>query len=86
MYCMEYLQKNLDWLEERLAPLAAEGYYILFDCPGQAELYTHHEAFFAIVQRLQKLGYNVRIGGGGEGGGNCCVADVRSRGSFICSL
>ena len=60
MYCLEYLEKNLDWLEEKLAPFRDAGYYFLFDCPGQAELYTHHEAFFRIVQRLMKLQYNVR--------------------------
>lgn len=50
----------MDWLEEKLAPFRDAGYYFLFDCPGQAELYTHHDAFFRIVQRLMKLQYNVR--------------------------
>jgi hypothetical protein len=36
------------------------GHYFLFDCPGQAELYTHHTSFFNIAQRLQKLNYRVR--------------------------
>jgi GTPase SAR1 family protein len=57
MYCLEYLEKNLDWLEEQLAAYA--GYYFIFDCPGQAELYTHHSAFPAIVARLQKLDYRL---------------------------
>jgi hypothetical protein len=59
MYCLEYLEANLDWLEERLAGFP--GYYVLFDCPGQAELYTHHASFFRIVRRLQKLEYRVRV-------------------------
>jgi GPN-loop GTPase len=59
MYCLEYLHANLDWLEDRLAPFRDAGYYFLFDCPGQAELYTHHEAFWRIVQRLGKQDYNV---------------------------
>lgn len=35
MYCIEYLERNLDWLLDRLAPLAEAGAYFIFDCPGQ---------------------------------------------------
>jgi GTPase SAR1 family protein len=34
--------------------------YILFDCPGQVELFTHHASLRNIFYRLQKLGYRVR--------------------------
>nr|KAG5695536.1 hypothetical protein BaRGS_008039 [Batillaria attramentaria] len=33
MYCMEYLEKNLDWLRDRLAKLRDR--YLIFDFPGQ---------------------------------------------------
>ncbi|OWK12796.1 GPN2 [Cervus elaphus hippelaphus] len=33
LYCMEYLEANLDWLRAKLDPL--RGHYFLFDCPGQ---------------------------------------------------
>jgi GPN-loop GTPase len=33
--------------------------YVLFDCPGQVELFTHHESLRKIFARLQKLGYRV---------------------------
>lgn len=33
MYCMEYLEKRLDWLLEKLRTLS--DYYLIFDCPGQ---------------------------------------------------
>ena len=33
MYCMEYLEQNLDWLLEQLKKL--QGKYFLFDLPGQ---------------------------------------------------
>ncbi|CAK9784076.1 GPN-loop GTPase 3-like protein [Cutaneotrichosporon oleaginosum] len=39
VYCFEYLLDNLDWLEEELG--AYEDEYLIIDCPGQIELYTH---------------------------------------------
>jgi len=35
-------------------------HYILFDCPGQVELYTHHESMRNIAVQLQNKGYRVR--------------------------
>ncbi|XP_072178408.1 GPN-loop GTPase 2-like [Diadema setosum] len=52
VYCMEYLEKNLDWLKNQLDAL--KDHYLLFDCPGQVELYTHHNSVRNIVTQLQK--------------------------------
>jgi GTPase SAR1 family protein len=52
MFCIELLAKNLAWLDERLAPLA--GRYVIFDCPGQVELYTHHAAMRTVVEHLER--------------------------------
>ena len=57
IYCMEYLEKNLDWLQEQLK--AFEDHYFLFDCPGQVELYTHNTAIRNIVAQLGK--WNFRL-------------------------
>jgi len=57
MYCMEYLLANIDWLLAKLA--AFKGRYFLFDCPGQIELYTHHDCMHQIVQQLQKENYRL---------------------------
>ncbi|XP_063810781.1 GPN-loop GTPase 2 isoform X2 [Pseudophryne corroboree] len=54
LYCMEYLQGNLDWLRDRL--LSLRGSYLLFDCPGQVELYTHHPALPKILKQLETWG------------------------------
>lgn len=35
--------------------------YILFDCPGQVELFTHHSSLRNIFFKLQKLGYRVSL-------------------------
>ncbi|KAK8869596.1 hypothetical protein IAR55_000163 [Kwoniella newhampshirensis] len=39
IYCFEYLLNNLDWLEDELG--SYEDDYLIIDCPGQIELYTH---------------------------------------------
>lgn len=33
--------------------------YFLFDCPGQVELYTHHESMTRILERLNKEAFRV---------------------------
>jgi GPN-loop GTPase len=33
--------------------------YILFDCPGQVELFTHHDSLKRIFKKLEKLDYRV---------------------------
>ncbi|CCU99754.1 unnamed protein product [Malassezia sympodialis ATCC 42132] len=52
LYCMEYLEHNLDWLEARLAALEHD--YVIFDLPGQVELTTNHPSLTRILERLQK--------------------------------
>jgi len=59
IYCMEFLEKNSVWLKEKLQPLLDDGYYCLFDCPGQVELYTHHNSVKMVFQSLGKL--NLRL-------------------------
>jgi hypothetical protein len=55
---MEFLEKNMDWLKGKLDAL--QGKFLLFDCPGQAELYTHHQSVQHILEQLQKWNYRVR--------------------------
>eukprot|EP00322_Chrysochromulina_rotalis_P006073 CAMPEP_0115859832 /NCGR_PEP_ID=MMETSP0287-20121206/16818_1 /TAXON_ID=412157 /ORGANISM="Chrysochromulina rotalis, Strain UIO044" /LENGTH=278 /DNA_ID=CAMNT_0003314143 /DNA_START=40 /DNA_END=876 /DNA_ORIENTATION=- len=58
IYCMEYLVDNIDWLEEALDELGPEE-YVIFDCPGQIELYSHVPAMATIVSELQRLGFRI---------------------------
>lgn len=53
VYCMEYLEQNLDWLLGQLHS-KAKGKYVLIDFPGQVELYTHNECVRKIIDRLEK--------------------------------
>lgn len=56
MYAMEYIEVNLDWLvtKIRAATQGSAVPYIIFDCPGQVELYTHHDVMTKITQQLVK--------------------------------
>lgn len=57
LYAMEFLEKNGKWLETKLKEHSNK--YVLFDFPGQIELYTHNECIRNIVQMLIKKGYRV---------------------------
>lgn len=74
VYCMEYLENNMSWLQEALKPLECAhqccllrlrslsvraAKYLLFDFPGQVELFTHHQSVRNIVQQLQKWKFQV---------------------------
>lgn len=57
VFCIEYLLENSDWLRDKLGE--QEDDYILFDCPGQIELYTHLSAMKKLVKQLQDWNFNV---------------------------
>ncbi|KAM9887143.1 hypothetical protein OXX69_013407, partial [Metschnikowia pulcherrima] len=54
MFAIESLKENA--MDEIMATWADLGRdtYLLFDCPGQVELFTHHTAFFQMFKRLEK--------------------------------
>jgi len=56
VYCMEYLLSNLDWLQEHLDSFDEDEYLIL-DCPGQLELYTHIPLMRNLIDRMRMWGY-----------------------------
>ncbi|KAI9171333.1 GPn-loop GTPase 3 like [Paramyrothecium foliicola] len=55
IYCFEFLMENLDWLTEALDSVTEE-YLIIFDMPGQIELYTHVPILPALVRFLSQPG------------------------------
>lgn len=57
VFAMEFLLENLDWLEGVLGE--DEDDYILFDCPGQIELYTHMPVMRKLVDQLQEWNFRV---------------------------
>ena len=56
VYCMEYLLQNMDWLQEKLDEYDDDEYLII-DCPGQIELYTHIPVMNKIIDQLRTWGY-----------------------------
>ncbi|XP_014672319.1 PREDICTED: GPN-loop GTPase 3-like isoform X2 [Priapulus caudatus] len=57
VFCMEYFAQNFDWLQEQLGD--GDDDYILFDCPGQIELYTHLPVMRQLVDCLQSWDFRV---------------------------
>ncbi|KAI9767234.1 MAG: ATP binding protein [Geoglossum simile] len=55
VYCFEFLLENLDFLTEPLDPLTEE-YLIIFDMPGQIELYTHIPILPTLIKHLTRTG------------------------------
>ncbi|KAI1208322.1 GPN-loop GTPase [Annulohypoxylon truncatum] len=55
IYCFEFLMENLDFLTEALESLTEE-YLIIFDMPGQIELYTHVPILPALTKFLTRSG------------------------------
>ena len=58
IYCMEHLIENIDWLMEELSEFADDS-FILFDCPGQIELYSHLDVMTRLANTIKKGGYNL---------------------------
>lgn len=58
VYCMEHLFHNSDWLHDAIESFGEEEYVIL-DCPGQIELFSHLPIMRNIGQLLVSWGYRV---------------------------
>lgn len=50
LYCMEFLEKNIDWLINQIQGDNSTDF--IFDLPGQVELYCHHESLTNIFAKL----------------------------------
>lgn len=60
IYCMEYLLENMDWLEEELNKFDDDEYLVL-DCPGQIELYTHAPIIKRVIDQMMTWGHGSRM-------------------------
>jgi GTPase SAR1 family protein len=41
VYCLEYLETNVDWLKQKLAAPELAGHYFIFDLPGQGRAFNY---------------------------------------------
>ena len=57
LFSMEYIESHMDELRDQIV---SRGAYVIFDCPGQVELYTHHSSFRNIVNEITKWGIQVK--------------------------
>uniref|UniRef100_A0A023F8K0 GPN-loop GTPase 3 n=1 Tax=Triatoma infestans TaxID=30076 RepID=A0A023F8K0_TRIIF len=57
VYCMEYFLENPEWLKDNLGE--DDGDYILFDCPGQIELYTHMTTVKQFISLLKNMNFHI---------------------------
>ena len=55
IFCFEFLLQNLDFLSQAIEPLSEE-YLIIFDLPGQIELYTHIPLLPELTRYLSRMG------------------------------
>ncbi|KAF1354109.1 hypothetical protein EJ07DRAFT_168489 [Lizonia empirigonia] len=60
IYCFEFLMENLDFLTDPLEEVT-EDYLIVFDMPGQIELYTHVPILPGLVKTLMHGSLNIRM-------------------------
>ncbi|KIW64042.1 hypothetical protein PV04_09002 [Phialophora macrospora] len=64
LYALEELEADLDnngggWFEAGLKKLGDD--YLLLDCPGQVEIFTHHASLRRVLARLEKMGYRLVV-------------------------
>ncbi|RAL47800.1 unnamed protein product [Cuscuta campestris] len=61
LYCMEHLEENLDdWLTEELENYLEDD-YLVFDCPGQIELFSHVPVLKNFVEYLKNKNFNICV-------------------------
>lgn len=60
IYCFEFLMENLDFLTDPLEEVTHE-YLIVFDMPGQIELYTHVPILPELVRTLMRGSLNINM-------------------------
>lgn len=55
MYALESIDDSgVELLLNKIKQLKNDLYYLIFDCPGQVELFTHHNSLFKILNKIIK--------------------------------
>ncbi|CAE7191955.1 gpn3, partial [Symbiodinium sp. KB8] len=79
LYCMEYLAESIEWFQEILRNFGEDD-YVLLDCPGQIELYSHIPVMRRVVDVLRSEGEQCGPASarGRAGGGLLCRVESRA--------
>lgn len=56
VYCFEYLMEHMDWLSDQVDDFSDD--FLIFDCPGQIELYSHIPIMRSLARQITSWGYN----------------------------
>lgn len=59
VYCMEFMIQNLEWIEDKLDAFI-DNDYVVFDLPGQIELYTHFPFMRELIVKLDRWNFRVQ--------------------------
>ena len=57
VFCLEYFLENIEWFDEHLGDYDDD--YLIIDCPGQIELYSHLPIMTEFVSYLKRNNYNI---------------------------
>lgn len=57
IFALEYMLENPEWLEEELGDYSDE--FLIIDCPGQIEIYSHFDIMPRIMRTFQQKDYRV---------------------------
>jgi len=58
MYAIQFARTNLDWVDSNLGKIDLSS-YLIFDCPGQVELYTADDNMKSIIDHLTSQDYRL---------------------------
>lgn len=53
LFCIEFLEKNMNWLLQQLSNY--KGHYFLFDCPGQVIISLSGSFWYSVLIHIVKL-------------------------------
>lgn len=59
LYCLEYLEKNVDWLMERIQGL--EQKYLIFDFPGQVCACVQNSSSFVVAHVIPSARFSCLV-------------------------
>jgi GTPase SAR1 family protein len=60
VFSMEYLEENIDWLKEKIDTLIKDDLYLIFDLPGQVELWTCHQSLLNVI-RVMNTSWGIQL-------------------------